>query len=151
MFPVPEVPACVTHRWQDERERWWWHCLTCHAGSNRYGRHRGGHRLESDALCGQRQHARDKRTARITRAHYGLWLSEIHTTDDPERFRALWLWRWPGYQFRQDLTMFEVMQAVQSHGTSLSVAVMTLERGIDYGEEAEDQVHEDQVMPAIHA
>lgn len=113
MFPVPDVPACITHRWQDDHGKWWWHCLTCDDGSNKYGRHRGGHRLESDAECGQRYHTRDKRKARIARITYDLWRSEMMTTDDVERFRELWLWRFPDTQWRTDMTMFEIMQHVQ--------------------------------------
>lgn len=116
MFDIGPIPECVTQHYRDDRERWRWHCLTCDDGSNKRQRHRGGHKLESDALCGARMHARDAYRNRVARAQSAAWKVEVYSTQDPERWQALILWAWPNMKFRQDVPMQELMEFFQSKG-----------------------------------
>lgn len=70
---------CLTHHYLSEdargHARWYWHCVPCDTGSDRYAwrRRRFGHKLESDAACGARQHTRDRRSARIAAVTVTVW------------------------------------------------------------------------------
>lgn len=114
------IAECVTHHYQDEHGKFRWHCIVCDDGSNKHGRHPRGHKLESDAMCGARMHARDKYRHRLQRAQLKAWTDEMHSTQDPERFRKLWEWRWPGVRWREDWTMQECMDDFRANYAKLS-------------------------------
>src|SRR5688572_26704894 len=99
------VPECVTHHYCDDQGKWWWHCLTCNDGSNKRGRHHRGHKLESDAACGARQHARDKFAGRRWRAWYDDWNRRIMTIVDDQEWIAVWHEGFPDMALRTDLTL----------------------------------------------
>lgn len=42
------------------------------------------------------------------------WRQEIYATDDPARFRELWLQRFPWWEFKDDLTVDDMMGAMNS-------------------------------------
>lgn len=104
------VAECVAHFYaDDDGKRWWWHCLTCDDGSNKHGRHRRGHKRESDAKCGMEQHCRQMRANRQADEDYRVWNSAIMSTTDPDEFVRLLTERFGWVKLRDDLTHEEMM------------------------------------------
>lgn len=83
---VVSVPECVTQVYQDDDGRWWRYCFTCDDGSNKYGKHRRGHKTEQDARMSARMHARDATVARHARVWRGKWVKLVVEASSWEAF-----------------------------------------------------------------
>lgn len=79
--PMPEVLPCVTQVYPSEGGTWWRYCLTCDDGSNKYGRHRRGHKTEDDAQMSARDHAKKAAANRQWRAWMVLWEAKLLSLD----------------------------------------------------------------------
>lgn len=90
LFGPVDVEECMTHFYEDDHGRHWWHCLTCDDGSNKHGRHHRGHKRQDDAAMGARMHRQDKLSVRRDRAYRALWWAEIAETASLARFIDLW-------------------------------------------------------------
>ncbi len=118
LFGVPDVIECVTHHYEDDHGKHWWHCLTCDQGSNRHRDRPRGHKLASDALMGATMHARQMAANRRGQIYRQLWWHEIAETTSLSRFIDLWeIWHGPWRRHVADddhRTDLEVMADIQA-------------------------------------
>lgn len=96
MMPkTDDVPECITQVYPDEDgKRWWRYCLTCDDGSNKYGKHRRGHKTEADARMSARDHTKRMRQNRIERRIYEAWRLSLVLAPTWEEFIAIWNMRY---------------------------------------------------------
>lgn len=98
-----EVEECIVQTYRDDDGQWWRYCLTCDDGSNKYGKHRRGHRTEADAKMSARMHAKDKTAARLAKARYRDWQERILDAAvpgaDPEVFGEILFERFPEFRW----------------------------------------------------
>src|SRR5689334_12684903 len=88
---VPVVEECIVQVYPDEDgKRWWRYCLTCDNGSNKYGKHRRGHKSEADAMMSKRDHEKQMRKNRIARVYRVRWMRAIVLAKTWSEFQDLW-------------------------------------------------------------
>ena len=112
-----DVPECITQVYADEDgKRWWRYCLTCDNGSNKYGKHRRGHKSEADARMSARDHACQMRHNRIARQIYEAWRLSLVLAPTWEDFIAIWCSRYPhrpGHPYVKNDESEEIMAEIQ--------------------------------------
>lgn len=109
-----EVLDCVGHHYEDDRNRWLWHCITCDCGSlkNWGRRHNRGHQTPGRAAEGFLDHQRTMRMQRQYELYNAWWWQTVLTTKNVEVFRRLWLTH-HGKDIEAD-RVTEIMGTVQS-------------------------------------
>lgn len=87
----PIVEECVVQTYPDEDGKHWWrHCLTCDDGSNKYGKHRRGHKTEADAMMSKRDHENQMRENRIAKIYFDRWRLAVVLAKTWQEFSELW-------------------------------------------------------------
>ena len=88
-----QVQPCVTQVYPSEGGTWWRYCLTCDDGSNKYQRHKRGHRTEADAQMSARDHAKASMANRRWLAWSALWRDAILAAQTWDEFSRLYQMR----------------------------------------------------------
>lgn len=93
---MSDFVPCVPQIYQDAQTgRWWRYCLVCDNGSNKYGKHRRGHRTEADAQMSFRDHAKATERNHHAWQRYAAWRLAVVMAPDWKTFNELWHARHP--------------------------------------------------------
>lgn len=108
----PGVGECYVQVYPDEDgKRWWRYCLTCDDGSNKYGKHRRGHKTEADAQMSARDHKKQMHLNRIAKVYYDRWRLSIVLAKTWAEFEELW-WSRFGPRLGQQLPTEETPERI---------------------------------------